>query len=173
MKTTLKLVFVIAFVALCSNVSAQNIKLAHINITELIFAMPEYNDAMEKMQKFVQGLEDEMELLQVEYNRKFDDYVRNRDNLSDIVRAVREDELNSIRQRIEIFQQQAQENMQQEQTKLIQPVFEKATKAVETVSIEQGLTWVFNSADPQFILFKAADTLDLLPAVKQHLGIRD
>ena len=171
MKTTLKIVIVVFFVAFCSNVSAQNIKLAHINMQELIVSMPDYEKAMEDLQKFGQVLQDEIETLQVEFNRKYNDYITNSANLTDLVRRSRESELQEMTQRIQMFQQQAQESFEQEQHKLIQPVLEKANKAVEAVAMAQGVTYVI-SGDPQILLFKAVGTLDLLPAVRQHLGIK-
>jgi outer membrane protein len=50
----------------------------------------------------------------------------------------------------------------------MQPVYEKANKAIEDVAKEQGVTYVLTS---QAVLFKATGTLELLPAVKKHLGI--
>ena len=171
MKTTLKLVLVGILIAFCSSVSAQNIKLAHINMQELIFTMPEYEAATAELQKFGQVLQDELESLQVEYNRKAHDYFNNSTNLTEIVRRSREEELQMMQQRIGMFQQQAQESYEIEQQKLFQPVIEKANKAVEAVAMAQGVTYVF-TGDPQVLIFKAVGTLDLLPAVKQHLGIK-
>ena len=168
MKTTVKLVVVIVLFALCSNVSAQNIKLAHINYNELIISMPEHDSAMVKMQKYVQVLQTEMEALEVERNRKYEDFSKNQANWTDIVRQSKEQEILQLNQRIETFQQQAQESIQQKRSEFLQPVQEKANKAIETAAKEQGVTYVF---DDQVLHFKAVGTLDLLPAVKKHLGI--
>ena len=171
MKITLKLVFAIAAVALCSTISAQNIKLAHINLDELIVSMPEFDSAQVKLQKFGQELQNELELLQVEVNRKQDEFSKNQANWTDLVKQSRNDELMSLYQRYQTFQQQAQESYELEQQKLMQPILEKANKAVENVAKEQGITYVF-SANNQILVFKAVGTLDLLPAVKNHLGIK-
>ncbi|MDR1115446.1 MAG: OmpH family outer membrane protein [Tannerella sp.] len=169
MKTTLKFVLVIAIVAFCSNVSAQALKLAHINMQELIVSMSEYDTAMVKMQKVTRGLESELETLNVERNKKIEEYTTNSKNWTDLVRQSKEQELQSINQRIQLFQEQAQESLQQENDKLMQPVLEKANKAIETVAKEQGITYVLSS---QAVLYKAIDSVDLLPAVKQHMGIK-
>ena len=169
MKTTLKLVIVIAFVALCGNVSAQNIKLAYINMSELIVSMPEYDSAMVKIQQVIKDLEEALESMNVERNIKIEDYTKNQANWTELVRQSKGDEIQSINQRIQVFQEQAQESIQQEQGKLLQPIQEKASKAIDTVAKEQNITMVFDS---QVLHFKAVGTLDLLPAVKQHLGIK-
>jgi outer membrane protein len=168
--TLLVVVFAIVIVALSDSVSAQASKLAHISFQELVVAMPEYDSASVKLQRTYKDLEKELELLNVERNKKLDEYLKSRDNLTDLVRASREEELNSLGQRIQAFQQGAQESLQQEEEKLMQPVYEKARKAIETVAKEKGLDYVYDS---QVLLYKASNTLDLLSDVKKHLGIKN
>jgi len=170
MKITLKLVLAITALALCSNISAQTLKLAHIDMQELIEAMPEYDSAMVKMQRFVQVLEEELDLITTERNKKLEEYTKNQANWTDLVRQSRGDEITGMNQRIQVFQEQAQESIQVEQNKLMQPVIEKANKALDKVAMEQGVTYVISS-NTQILLFKAPGTLDLLPAVKKQLGI--
>jgi len=168
MKTTLKLVLAITVFALCSNVSAQNLKVAHINMQELVFSMPDYDSAMVKLQKFTQDLEQVLEEMQVELNKKQDDFQKNQANWSDLVKQSKNEDLVTLYQRIQTFQQQAQESYQQENDKLLQPVLEKANKAISAVANEQGITHVFSE---QSLLFTATGTINLLSAVQKHLGI--
>ena len=168
MKNTLKLVVAITIFALCSNVSAQNLKVAHINLQELVFSMPEYDSATVKLQKFAQDLEQVLEEMQVELNRKYEEFSKNQTNWSELVRQAKTEEIQSIQQRIGQYQQRAEEEIGQEQNRLYQPVIEKANKAVEAVAKEQGITHVFSD---QALIFKATGTTDLLPAVQKHLGI--
>ena len=168
MKNTVRLVFAVAIFALCSNVSAQ--KMAYINMNELIFSMPEIDSVQIKMQKIVQGAEDELESLNVELNRKFDEYTKNQANWTDLVKQSKSQDIQRMQTNIQEFQQMAQESIQQEQQKLMQPVQEKATKAIEAVAKEQKIEGVIDS---QVLYFKAVSMVDLLPAVKAHLGIKN
>jgi len=168
MKITLKLVLAIVAIALCSNISAQNLKLAHIDIQQLVASMPEYDSAMVKFQKFYSILENELEEMRVELNRKYEDFTKNQANMTDLVKQSRADELQNIQNRIQMFQQSAQESIQQEESNLMQPVYEKATKAIDTVAKDQGINGVFSA---QAFHYKDASIINLLPAVKQHLGI--
>ena len=170
MKNTLKLALAVAIFALCGKVSAQNEKLTYIDINELVVLMPEYDTAMVKLQKVATDLENAMEEMQVEYNRKLDEYSRNQESWTDLVRQSKGQELQQMGQRIQMFQESASESYGIEQQKLTQPVIEKANKAIETVAKEKGITMVINA---QVLLYKAVSTVDLLPAVKQHLGIKN
>jgi len=168
MKNSLKLVLVMA--AFCAGVSAQTIKLAHINMQELVMSMPEYETFQETLQRYAQDLENQMEELIVERNRKFDEFQRLTETWSDLVRQMRADELNTMQQRIQMFQEQAHEEIMQEQNRLLQPVLEKANSAIEAVAREQEITYVISS---EALLFRAANSVDLLPAVRRHLGINN
>ena len=170
MKTTLKFVAAIAIMALCSNVSAQNLKLAHINLEELITSMSEFDSLQVKMQREQKGLEDELDLMRVEMNRKYEEYSKNQTTWTELVKQAKVEDIQSMQGKIEQYQQWAMEKLQQMQGELMQPILDKANKAIETVAKEQGITYVI-SGNPQILLYKAAGTIDLLPSAKKHLGI--
>ena len=171
MKILIKIVFVFVIGAVCNIASAQGqLKLAHINVEDLIQSMPDYDSAMVKMQKIQKGLQDEMELLTVEYNKKLDDYNTNGKNLTDLVRQSREQELIAMNQRMAGFREGAGETMEQENAKLMQPIWEKINKAIEAVAKEQGLTYVL-TANQQVLLYKSMNSIDILSLVQKHMGI--
>ncbi len=170
MKTLFKFFLVVAFLAFANNTFAQKpLKLAYIDMQELITSMPERDSAMAKLQKVQKQLQDEMELLNVERNKKYEDYLANNKNWTDLVRQSREQEIQAMNQKIEAFRESAMDNMQQEEAKLMQPILEKANKAIETVAKEQGITYVLNI---QAVHYKSPDAQDILSSVKQQLGIK-
>ncbi|MDR2038841.1 MAG: OmpH family outer membrane protein [Bacteroidales bacterium] len=172
MKTLIKLVFVLAIAAFCNNISAQSqkpVKLAHIDMAELIGSMPERDSAMANLQKLQKELETELESLHVERNRKYEEYTKNNATWTALVKQSREEEIRTIEQKISEFQQSAYETLQQEQEKLLQPVIEKANKAIDVVSRENNITYVFNS---QALVFKAVDSQDILELVQKQLGVK-
>ena len=64
-----------------------------------------------------------------------------------------------------------QQQLQQKQGELLQPVFDKAEKAIEEVAKEQGLMYVFDIGT-KVVLYKSAQSVDVLPLVKTKLGIQ-
>ncbi|MDR1866110.1 MAG: OmpH family outer membrane protein [Bacteroidales bacterium] len=171
MKVVLKIVFIVAVAIVFHNsaYAQKPLKLAHIDSQELMRSMPEYDTAVVKLQKLQKELEGELENLRVEYNRKLEEYVNNQKNWTDLVRQSREQELQGMQQKTQVFQESAMETMEQEQAKLMQPVREKANKAIETIAVEQGITYVLEA---QSLYFKSADSQNILPLVQQHLGIK-
>src|SRR5664279_177044 len=114
------LMVVIAFAG--KNAIAQNFKFGHINSDELIQAMPEYDSATVKLEKFRKELVNALELMGVELNNKNEAYQKDSKNLSDIVKQTKEQELVDMQKRIQDFQNNAQTQLQNKQTEVFQPI---------------------------------------------------
>jgi len=170
MKNVLKLLFISALLITAPFVGAQNLKFGHINSSRLLSIMPEREAAQRQLQREEQALVDELEKLQVEYNNKLQNYIDAQDTLSNVVRQLRERELRELQTRIQEFQVGAQEDLQQRQMELIQPIFEKIEKAISEVARERGYIYVFD-LDANSILFFSDQSEDVLPFVREKLGL--
>jgi outer membrane protein len=162
---------VIMFAALlfAGSISAQTLKFGHIDFQQMLQAMPERETAQKAMQKLQTDLESQLATMQKELQDKGKEYVTQQKTLTDAVRATKEDEINSIQQRIETFRQQAQENLSKEETKQFQPIIDKVKKAITDVAKEQGLIYVF---EVNGLLYHSDQSIDLLPLVKKKLGLK-
>jgi len=149
---------------------AQSFKTGHINRDEIIMAMPDYDTAMKQYNAYGQELTYALELMQVEYNNKLDQYVKDSKNLSDIVKANKEQELGDMQTRIGNFQQQAQEQLQEKQAELLNPIIEKATKAINTVAKEGGFIYIYDVRTLVYV--DTVKSTDIAPLVKSKLGIK-
>lgn len=163
-----KIIFSALFAFLSISLFAQTPKIAYINMQELITAMPEYDEAMKALQEKTKSLEDEMEQMMVERNRKLEEYSTKSKDWTDLVRQSREQEIQQMNERIQIFQQSAQQSLEEEQMKLLQPITEKANAAIAEVAKTQGITYVINS---QVLVYQSTDAINILSNVKKHLGI--
>jgi outer membrane protein len=152
--------------------SAQTLKFGHIDFQGLITTMPERDVAQKAMAKMQADLESQLGVMQKEYQTKGQEYVAlvKQANVTDAIRQAKEADIQSLQERITTFQQQAQENLQKEETKQFQPVVEKAKKAIAEVAKEQGMTFVFevNSV----LYYNAVQSTDMMPLVKAKLGLK-
>jgi outer membrane protein len=149
---------------------AQSFKTGHINRDEIIMAMPEYDTAMKQYNAYGQELTNALELMQVEYNNRLDQYVKDSKNLSDIVKANKEQELGDMQNRISNFQQQAQQQLQDKQSELLNPIIEKATKAINDVAKEGGFIYIYDIRSLVYV--DTVKSTDIGPLVKTKLGIK-
>jgi outer membrane protein len=154
------------------DVMAQNFKFGHINRNELIQAMPEFDSAKVKLEKLSTELSNTAELLQVELNNKYETYLKDGKNLTDLVRQTKEQELQDAQKRLTDFQTNAQTQIQEKQVELFTPVTEKADKAIKAVGKENGFIYVFDLSQQQIIYFDETKSTNIMPLVKTKLGLK-
>ena len=163
-------------IILCSaifagSLSAQTQKFGHIDFQALLQSMPEREAARLALEKVQADLETKLGSMQKEYQEKGKEYValaQAKDANEALVKA-KQDEVQSLQERIQTFQQTAQEGLQKEESKQFQPVIEKARKAISEVAKEQGLLYVF---EVNGVLYFSDQSIDLMKSVKTKLGIK-
>ncbi len=154
------------------SIFAQAQKIGHINMQELVTAMPESDSAQVKLKKAANELDNTYQQLQDEFKKKYDDYNKNASTFSDLVRNTKETELQDMSQRMQTFQQNAQQDLQTQQQKLMKPILDKANKAISDVARENKFTYVLDSTQG-IILYMGTDAIDLMPLVKKKLGLKE
>jgi outer membrane protein len=151
------------------SVSAQTLKFGHIDFQQVLQALPERAEAEKSLTKLGTDLQTELNKMQADLTAKSKEYLAAQSTLTDAVRATKEDELNSMNQRVRNFPQQAQDNISKEEARLMQPLVEKVRKAIADVAKAQGLIYVF---DVNSLLYHSEQSVDILPMVKAKLGIK-
>jgi outer membrane protein len=149
---------------------SQNLKFGHINSDELIQSMPEFDSATAKLEGLRQELINALDLMTVELNNKSDAYNKESKTLTDIVRQTKEQELVDLNRRIQDFQTNAQEQLQNKQVELYQPIYTKVDKAIKDVGKENGFTYIYNTATLLYV--DEAKSTNVMPLVKAKLGIK-
>ena len=148
-------------------VSAQ--KFGHINTQELFAQMPEVNQVKQKMDTIQGQYENQLASMNEEFQKKYQDYQAQEATMAEAVKQIRQQELQEMQQRIQLFYQTAEQDIQRKQQELLTPVHEKMTKAIEAVGTRDGYTYIFDSAAMVHI---GPDAVDVTPAVKKELGIK-
>jgi outer membrane protein len=164
------LVIIIAFAEQSS--FAQSLKFGHINRNELIQSMPEFDTAKVTLEKLNKELTNAAELLQVELNNKYEAYLKDGKNLTDLVRQTKEQELQDYQRRLTEFQTNAQTQMQEKQVALFTPITEKADKAIREAGKENGFIYVFDLSQNQIVYFDEAKSTNVMPLAKAKLGLK-
>ena len=91
-------------------------------------------------------LSEQLEYIQVEYNKLAADYQQKAATYSDAIRQSKEQELMSLQQRYEELGKAGSAEMQTKQAELMKPVIDKAKAAIDKVAAEGGFTAVFDMA---------------------------
>lgn len=151
---------------------SQTLKFGHINSEELIQALPEFDSANASLEKYRQDLVNALELMSVELNNKSDAYNKENKNLTDIVRQTKEQELVDLNRRIQEFQTNAQEQLQNRQVELFQPIYDKVDKAIKDVGKENGFIYIFDIARGSLLYFDETKSTNITPLARTKLGLK-
>jgi outer membrane protein len=172
MRNIFKISFIVILVIGITNVYGQkNFKFGHIDSNALMTIMPERQQAQQELEKYAAELEKELEVMQVEFQNKYQDYVSKADSLSELIRTSKETELQDLQLRIQKFQENAQQELQKKEADLIQPIIDKARGAIEEVGKANGYTYIFDLGTGPIIYF-SQESDDVLPLVKEKLGLQ-
>lgn len=172
MKKFVSVIVVLFLFAGISNSMAQsNIKLGHVDFAALYGMMPGLDSVRVQFENYNKSVQEQFAAMQTELENKFMDYQANVDGMSEIIRATKEAEINDLKERLDAFEIQATQDLQNKEMELTSPIIEKARKAVEEVATENKYTYVFNSTEG--LLLYATPSDDITDLVKAKLGITE
>jgi outer membrane protein len=169
MKTMKRMTLAMGILCMALAVNAQ--KFGHINAELLLQAMPEYDSAQKKIQDLRDSYDLEIERIQVEINKKIEDYNKAETTMSNLIREAKASEIQEMQVRLQNFAQTAQQDLQQQSMVFIQPVMDKARKAIEGVAKDKALVYVFDMSQGNPV-YASEESLDILPLVKTKLGLK-
>lgn len=149
--------------------TAQAQEVAHINVSELIPAMPESKAAQDELTKMQEKLRADLQKMQNEYLQKAEAYQKEAPTAGDALNETRMKELDDMQQRLYLFQQNAQKELEKKELDLTEPIFTKAQQAIHKVARAKGYKFVLDSTIGRGVIL--ADGPDLMADVKKELKI--
>jgi len=164
-----KIAVIVLLVTLSLATIAQKTKFGHINQDSIFDAMPEKAQITKALEEYGRTLENQMLELQKEYETKITEYQANMNTWSPAIKEIKEEEIYSMQQRIQNFQQKAQRDIVAKENELLEPIYDKIEKAIKLVGEEKNLIYVFNSAA---LLYISSESVDITKDVKIKLGIK-
>jgi outer membrane protein len=160
------LVLAIVLGALASTGSGQ-MKIGHINSEAVMQALPEAADAQKSLDALVAQWEGELQKMQAEWKRRFDEYDKRKLILTDQARADQERELRELDQRIVDYRNKKfgqNGELFQKQNEVMKPLQSKMFKVLEELAKDDGYDYIFDRSGEVLLLF-ASDKHDLTEKV--------
>jgi outer membrane protein len=172
MKSFTKAIALFSFVVLFSafGYSQPALKLGYIDSNEILSLMPETDSLQQELKAYADYLDQQMSTMGMEYQTKLQQYQENVATMSDLIRQTKEKEITDLQQRIQAFQQSADQDLQVKQQELFNPLIEKVKQAIDDVSRENNYNYVFDVGTGALVFYENGD--NILPLVKAKLGIK-
>ena len=168
---SLHLVIIALLLTLTTSLGAQELKFAHIDIQKLVATLPDKVKADKALQDEANKLQSQLKIMSEELDKKYSEYMSQKDSLPDLVKSIKEKEIQDQNQRIQNYNQLAQQSLGQKEQELLKPIIEKVQKAIDEVGAENGFIYIFDVSS-KVILFYSDKSVDAEPLVRTKLGIQ-
>jgi outer membrane protein len=157
-------------VLVCAGAAAQ-MKIGHINSETIMQTLPEAIDAQKSIDALVAGWEADLQKMQAEWKRKFDEFDKRKLILTDQVRADQERELRELDQSITDFRNKKfgqNGELFQKQNEIMKPIQNKMFHALEEIAKDDGYDYIFDRSGEILVLY-ANEKYDLTQRVLQRM----
>lgn len=163
-----KITFLLLISLITLSTFSQN-KFGYIDSQELLMLMPERKTAESEVQNFAKSLESQLAAMTAEYQESVQDYQSNEASYTDLIKQDKIAEITGLEQRIQAFQQNAQQSLQKKEQELLEPILSKARSAIEEVAIEGDFTYIFDKSVGSILYAKESE--NVLSLVKKKLKL--
>jgi outer membrane protein len=180
MKSRLMVIF---FAALLMNFQAQGQtpgkdnfpKIGYTSLELVIGRLPESKAMQNQLETMRTQLEKAIGESAKEFETKVEVYQKTASQMTDIVRADKEKELENLQERVQAMRNKAQESLLTKQKQLMDPILTKVNAAMQEVGKENAYAYIFNMdggpGGVPFILFTATEENNVTSLVLKKLGI--
>ena len=171
MKRLVNLFLFVGLLLSTSFAGAQNYKFGHISAQDIVVLMPEYQIAGDSLNRVQAKYDEQAEKIQVEINKKYNDLVEQQSTLDSLILESRYSELQSMQDRLQTFQNNANQKLRALEANLLKSVMDKLQSAISDVAKEMDLIYVFDVSGRNPIYY-SDKSIDVGPMVKEKLGIQ-
>jgi len=147
------------------------LKIGHVNVVEIISALPESDSAQLLLENDTKELEGMLENMQVELNNLENDFEKKQGTYSELIKKTKESEILEMREKIYNFQQNASQQLQQRNYELLQPIYDKIQKAINKVATREGFTYILDISKGS-VVFTSNNSQNITSLVLEELDVK-
>ncbi len=165
------MMFLVA-VALPAGIAIAQQKIGHVSTDAIMKQLPDAQDAQKQLDALVVEWQNELNKMQQDWQKRFDDYDQKKLIMTDARRAEAERDLRDLDQRIADYRTQKfgqNGELFQKQNDLMKPVQDRVFKAIQDVATEEGYDYVLDKSG-EILMMYANEKHDLTPKVLQKLN---
>ena len=161
----IKTLLIAAMVVLGANTMNAQAKVAHVNVAEIMTKMPAMLDAQKQLEKLSTTYDAEYKKMVTEYQDLLKKYDAEAKTVTDAVNETRGKEVQDMQQRIVAYRDNAQKELQQKESDITKPLYEKVRTSIQKIGKAKGMQYILDAAS-----LLLADGPDLTAYVKKDLG---
>lgn len=148
-------------------------KIGHVSSEAIMKQLPDAQDAQKQLDALTAGWQDELNKMQDDWKKKYDEYDKKKLIMTDQRRADSERELRELDQKMADFRTQKfgqNGELFAKQNELMKPVQDRVFKAIQDVAVEESFDYVFDKSG-EILLMYANPKNDLTDRVLEKLKV--
>lgn len=169
-KTQFLAVVLVALGILSSDLAAAQTKVGYVAFNDLVQLMPELKTIQAQMEVYQKQWVDQLQTSNGEYEKKLKDYQSRQSTLKDAEAALKLNELQTAKQRLDELNNKAQQAVTAKAEEFTKPLYQKLRTAIAAVAKEKGYSYVINSSQTDLVIAPLTD--NLMAFVKIKLGLK-
>ncbi len=144
------------------------LKIGHVNVQELVQKHPDTDSIHSVLQQEAKDMEEVYGEMLEEQEAKLNTFEQESAGYSDFVKKTKQDELLALSQKIETFNQTAQQQLRQRNIAMLQPVYDEVNEAIKKVAKENRFTYVLD-VSAGVIAYLSPDSQDITARVLEEI----
>ena len=140
-------------------------KTAHVEVSEIMTKMPAVLDAQKQLDKLSTTYDADYKKMVEEYQGKLKKYEAEAATVTEAINGERSKEVQDMQSRIVAFRDNAQKELQQKESDIMKPLYEKVRASIQKVGKAKGFQYVLDGSS-----LLLADGPNLTLDVKKDLG---
>ena len=144
-------------------------KTGYVNTTELIQLQPAMDTVSTQLESAQKETYETYQAMIEEYQTKATTFQQKQASWGTAIRESKQKELTEIGNRIQEFEQSANQDLQQMQQTLQAPIYQRVNEEIQKIAKVKNLAMVFDIASVLYI--DPAQSIDLTPELRTILGI--
>ena len=149
-------------------------KYACVNTDYIMRNVPEYNQALTKINKYIEEWQQELQNKQQEVDELRQQYQQEAYLLPDNLKQRRQDEIHTKETELRALQRQrfgTEGDLEQKRAELMKPVQDRVYNAIERVAREKNYAFVFDKAASATVIY-VSEKYDISNLVLEMLGVK-
>jgi len=148
-------------------------KIGHADTDYIFGQLPEFKRIQSELQTYETQLQNQLKAKSTELETKYKAYQTLPPSTPDAIRTDKESELTYLQENLQKFREEAVASIQKKQSDLVTPVFERISKSIKEVAIENGYTYIINprSGGGADTLLYSDEKYNIADLVLKKLGV--
>ncbi len=154
-------------------VAVSQMKIGHVSTEAIMKQLPDAQDAQKQLDALTAGWQDDLNKMQADWKKKYEEYDKKKLIMTDQRRADAERELRELDQKMADFRNQKfgqNGELFAKQNELMKPVQDRVFKAIQDVAVEEGYDYVLDKSG-EILMMYANPKYDLTDKVLAKLKV--